>query len=76
MSKDIFVVCHGDDWAVRRSGSERVAKVFETKASAFEYGRDLARASHVELRVQNSDGRFGVCNSYGLDSCPPRDKNR
>lgn len=76
MNKDVFVVTHGECWAVRSGGSERVSKVFDTKSAAFEYGRDLARTNHAELRVQNRNGQFGVCNSYKPDSCPPRDKNR
>jgi len=77
MSKDVFVVCHGEGWAVRRTGADRVSKAFSTKAPAFAYGRELARAAHSELRVQDSHGRIGRCNSYGDgDRCPPRDKNR
>lgn len=75
MKKDVFVVTHGKDWAVRSGGSDRVAKVFDTKAEAFDYGRDMARVHKAELRVQNRNGQFGTCNSYGPDSCPPRDKN-
>lgn len=77
MSKDVYVVCHGDGWGVRTAGAERVAKTFETKALAVEYGRNLAKANQSELRVQNQKGQFGTCNSYGgHDRCPPRDKNR
>jgi len=76
MDKDVFVVCHGDGWAVRRPSADRVTKAFETKSLAFEYGRDLARANGSELRVQNLNGQFGTCNSYGQDKCPPHDKNR
>ena len=75
-SKDVFVVRHGTGWAVRRPGTDRVSKAFETKAPAFAYGRNMARAGHGELRVQNLNGQFGTCNSYGHDSCPPHDKNR
>ena len=76
MGKDVFVVRHGNGWAVRRPGTDRVSKAFETKAPAFDYGRNMARAGHGELRVQNLNGQFGTCNSYGHDSCPPHDKNR
>ena len=39
MSKDVYVVRHGDGWGVRTAGAGRVAKSFETKVPAFEYGR-------------------------------------
>lgn len=76
MSKDVYVVPHQGQWAVRREGCTRVSRLFETKEEAFGYGRNLARESHSELRVQNLNGRFGICNSYGNDTCPPHDKNR
>ena len=76
MSKDVYVVCHGDGWGVRTAGAERVAKLFETKAAAFEYGRNMAKSNQSELRVQNQKGRFTTCNSYsGRDRNPPHDKN-
>ena len=77
MSKDVYVVRHGSGWGVRTAGAGRVAKSFETKAPAFEYGRGMAKSNRSELRVQNQKGQFGTCNSYsGHDPCPPRDKNR
>ena len=77
MSKDVFVVRHGDGWGVRTAGARHVAKSFETKAPAFEYGRSMAKTNQSELRVQNRNGQFGPCNSYSRhDPCPPRDKNR
>lgn len=76
MNKDVFVVRHDGCWAVRRAGMNRVLKTFETKVQAFDYGRDMARTSRSELRVQNLNGQFGICNSYGEDKYPPRDKNR
>lgn len=73
MSKDVFVVRHGDGWGVRTAGAGRVAKSFETKAPAFEYGRSMAKANQAELHVQNRNGQFGPCNSYsGHDPRPPR----
>ena len=62
---------------LRTAGAGRVAKSFETKVPAFEYGRSMAKANQSELRVQNRNGQFGTCNSYsGHDPCPSRDKNR
>ena len=45
MSKDVFVVRHGDGWGVRTAGARHVAKSFETKAPAFEYGRSMAKTN-------------------------------
>ena len=76
MKKDQYVVVHGDDWAVRGENNSKVTKIFKNKEDAIEYARDIAKNQRSELRVQNSNGKFGMCNSYGNDPCPPKDKNR
>lgn len=76
MKLGVFVVRNGDGWGVRTGGATRLLRTFETQSEAFEYGRTVAMNKHTELRVQRMNGQFGVCNSYGSDACPPRDKNR
>lgn len=75
MNRKQYVVRHGDDWAVRGANSERVTKVTSTQAEAIKIAIEIAKNQHSELRVQDSNGRFKKCNSYGNDTCPPRDKN-
>lgn len=76
MKKEVYVVRDGGDWGVRRGGASRLSKSFATQAEAYKYGRSIAMTNHTELRVQRMNGQFGTCNSYGRDTCPPRDKNR
>lgn len=38
-SPAINVVRHGDGWAVRRDGAQRVTKTFDTQKEAIEHGR-------------------------------------
>lgn len=76
MKQNVFVVRNGDGWGVRTGGATRLSRAFGTQAEAFKYGRAVAMHKHTELRMQRMNGQFGVCNSYGADSCPPRDKNR
>lgn len=75
MNKDQYVVKHGKDWAVVGAGNSRATKVFATQKEAIDYGRDIARNQESELRIQNKEGKFRTCNSYGKDPCPPKDKN-
>ena len=75
MGKDQFVVKHGDGWAVKGANNGRATKVTSTQGEAISIARDIARNQHSEMRVQGKDGKFCTCNSYGNDSCPPRDKN-
>ena len=63
---------HGDGWANRREGADRVSKVYDTKAQAQAAGRDTARREHTEHIVHNTDGGIGERNSYGTDPYPPR----
>lgn len=71
----VFVVLRGDRWAVRTENSERVYKVFDTQDEAMRCGIEIAKNNHAELRVQDRNGKFRVCNSYGEES-KIIDKNR
>ncbi len=75
MSKTQYVVRHEGNWAVRGEGNSRVTKVTATQKESIAIARDIAKNSHVELRVQGMDGKFRHCDSYGNDPCPPKDKN-
>jgi len=76
MGKDQFVVRNGNNWAVKGAGNSRATKIVSTQAEAKSIAREIARNQHSEMRVQGRDGKFRTCNSYGADSCPPKDKNR
>ena len=70
----VNVVRHGDDWAVRRDGAQRVSRTFETQAEAIAYGRPIARRDETEFRVQNLQGQWRESDSYGHDPAPPIDQ--
>ena len=61
-------------WNVRRGGSEKATKHFYTKAPAIDYARALSKNQGAELFIHNRDGKISNPNSYGNDSCPPKDK--
>ena len=76
MAKNQYVVKHGPEWAVRTENATRVTKVFHTQLEAIEFAKPIARTNNTELRIQDRNGKFRVCNSYGNDPCPPKDLNR
>ncbi len=76
MKNDQFVVRSGNDWAVKGANNTRATKIVPTQGEAIGIAREIARHKKSELRVQGRDGKFRLCNSYGSDPCPPRDKNR
>lgn len=76
MSKDQYVVRHGSDWAVIGANNTKATRVVSTQKEAIGIARTIAQNQHSEMRVQDRNGHFRVCNSYGNDPCPPKDRNR
>jgi len=76
MSKDQYVVRHGSDWAVKGANNTKATRVVSTQKEAIGIARTIAQNQHSEMRVQDRNGHFRVCNSYGNDPCPPKDRNR
>ena len=58
-------------WAVKRAGSPRATKVFDTQEQAIERGREIARNQRSELLIHGRDGRIREKNTYGRDPYPP-----
>lgn len=75
MKEDVFVVLHGNQWAVRTGNSDHAYKIFNTQAEATKCGIEVAKNNHAELRIQDRDGKFRRCNSYGNDPRSVKDKN-
>ncbi len=65
--KSVWTVPHGDGWANKREGAERVAKIFPTKTAAQAAGRITAQREKVEHVILNRDGEIGERHSYGND---------
>ena len=61
-------------WDVKKGGSSKATKHFDTKQPAVDYARDLAKKQEAELVIHNKDGKISQKDSYGNDPCPPRDE--
>ena len=68
------VVPHQGDWAVRGEGNSRVTSIHPTQGEAIDVARDIAINNRSEVVIHRSDGRIRDKDSYGNDSCPPKDK--
>ena len=68
----VQTVPHGDDWANRREGADKVSKVFPTKREAQEAGRETARREQTEHVIYKQDGTIGGKNSFGNDPHLPK----
>lgn len=68
---NVWVTRHGDDWVVRREGSQRASSRHDNQGDALDAGRQTARLEHVELIWQGRDHKIQGRNSYGNDPYPP-----
>jgi uncharacterized protein YdaT len=66
------VVPYTNQWAVRRSGSDRVTQVFDTQQQAIDRAREISRNQGAELFIHRPDGRIRDRDSHGRDDYPPR----
>lgn len=74
MSKrNVHVVPSGRKWAVKVEGASGVESSHLTQQAAQEAGRRLAKQNQSELVVHRPNGQIRDKDSYGPDSCPPRD---
>ncbi len=63
--KSQHVVKRGDQWAVRKTGSAKVTKRFDTKKEAIEVGQRIARNNRTELYIHDRYGRVLEKESFG-----------
>ena len=66
------VVPRDGKWAVRRTGSYKATKLFDTQMEAAARGRQIARNQRTELYIHGRDGRIQERDSYGRDPHPTR----
>lgn len=75
MSKrNVHVVPHDGDWAIKRPNTARASEVFDRKSDALETGREMARQDHSELVIHDRKGVIRDKDSFGGDKCPPKDR--
>jgi len=72
--KNQHVVKHPDGWAVKGAGNSRATKVTRTQGEAIKAAEHIARNQQSDTKIHGENGRIRAGNSYGNDSCPPRDK--
>lgn len=67
------VVPNNGNWQVKREGAERATKNFTRQQEAIDYARGIANNQQGELIIHRRNGTIRDKDSYGNDSCPPRD---
>lgn len=67
MKKNIHIIPHNGDWAIKKEGNERATKVLSTQKEAIEIGKNIAKDNASELLIHGQNGRIREKNSYGND---------
>ncbi len=73
--KNIHIVkAKKDGWDVKREGSKKATKNFDTKVEAEKYADNLGKKDKVEVIPHDKKGKFqkNGRNSYGNDPYPPK----
>lgn len=66
------VVPNRGKWSVRKAGSSKASKTFDTQKEAIENARNIAINQKSEMFIHGKDGRIREKNSYGNDKHPPK----
>ena len=64
-TKSQYVVPRGKGWAVRKSGSERVTRHFDTRQEAIKAARRIARNQGSDVFIFGRDGRIRGRDTHG-----------
>ena len=73
MGKNQHVVPNNGNWAVKGAGNQKATSVFPTQSAATDRAREIAKNQKSEVVIHRPDGRIRDSDSYGPDSCPPKD---
>jgi len=68
------VVPHNGGCAVKGDGNKKVTKITKTEKKAGNIAKEVAKHQKSEVVIHNKNGRISDKDSYGNDSCPPKDK--
>lgn len=72
--KNVHVVPNGNGWATKIEGTAKPQSNHRTQAAAEEAGRKVAKQNQSELVIHRPNGQIRDKDSFGNDSCPPKDK--
>ena len=74
MSKNQHVVPYKGKWAVRGECNSRITSDHRTQSAAINAAVKIAKHEKSEVVIHGRDAKIRDKDSYGPDSCPPKDK--
>ncbi|MFH1367935.1 MAG: DUF2188 domain-containing protein [Elusimicrobiota bacterium] len=74
VKRNPHVVKSGNRWAVKKEGSSSPVSTHKSQSLAIDAAIPIAKSIKGEVIIHGRDGRIRDKDSYGPDSCPPKDK--
>jgi len=65
--KSNHVIPSQGGWAVKKTGSTRASRTFDTRDKAIEYGRNLSQSEKSELFIHQQNGMILERSSYASE---------
>jgi hypothetical protein len=62
------------NWGVRGEKNSKITKVTSTQAQAIKIAREIAKNQDSEVVIHRKDGTIRDKDSFGKDTCPPKDR--
>ena len=63
-------------WSVKKEGSDKAQRVFNTQKEAIDYAVKLSKEEKNEVVVHSANGRISSKDSYAKDPHPPTGRGR
>lgn len=74
MVRNQHVTPKNGQWQVKGGGNSRATRIVPTQKEAIKIATTIAKNQHGEVVIHRPNGVIRDKNSYGNDTCPPRDK--
>ena len=72
--KNVHVVPNGNGWSTKLEGTDKPLSNHRTQQAASDAGKKIAQQNQSELIIHRPNGQIRDKDSFGNDSCPPKDK--
>ncbi len=72
MKKDIHIVPHKGEWAVKMENNPNPVSIHPTQTEAINSGKPIAQSRQSELVIHRPNGQIREAWSYGNDPYPPQ----
>ena len=69
-----FITKDGDDWKLKKEGSQRATKVADTKSDIIKQTQKFAEGKEISVKIKGVDGKFQEERTYPKSRDPKKSK--